>query len=142
MLFALVGSLVLAAPVSPGAVPLTPEENGMLTAFTAKVVQRLNNTPGLAEALLLHTHPTGLGPSLRSIDVDPTSRASARVFITIYWTGRVWGGGHSTRIAWEFNTQRHIAATVTSDNANVPVAPDYLRKLDAYFRDVVFPSMK
>ena len=119
-----------------------PQDDGALAAFEAKVVQRLRENAGLASAILSNTHPTGKNPTPRSIDIDPASQASARVLVTVDWKGGVLGGAHSTKVAWEFNTRRHIAATLVSDSANVRVTPEYLKKLDAFFRDEVFPSVK
>ncbi len=118
------------------------DDTGLLTKLTAKAVRRLKAEPGLADVILKNTHPTGRAPMLRSIDTDPSSKASARVFVTVDWKGGVLGGAHATRVAWEFNTNRHIAAAVVADNANVAVSPDHLKRLDAWFRDEVFPTLK
>ncbi len=118
------------------------DNSGLLPVFAMKAVERLKANAGLAADILKNTHPTGRGASLRSIDVDRSSKASARVFVTVDWKGGVLGGAHATRVAWEFNAHRHIAATLAADSANVRVSLEYLKKLDAYFRDEVFPSVK
>jgi len=118
------------------------DDAGLLASLTARAVRRLKADPGLAAAILKNTHPTGSAPTLRSVNVDPLSRTSTRVFVTVDWRGGILGGAHATRIAWEFNTHRHIAATVVADNANVHISPEYLKRLDAWFRDEIFPVLK
>ena len=100
-------------------------------------MQWLKADAGLAAAILRNTHPTGRSPSVRSIDVEPRTKASARVFVTVDWKGGVLGGTHSTRIAWEFSAHCHIATTLAGDNADASVLPEHRKKLDAYFRDEV-----
>jgi hypothetical protein len=118
------------------------DDGPVLSALIAKAGRRLAGDPGLALAILNNSHPTGRNPTLRAIEVDRSSKTSARFLLTVGWKGGVLHGDHVTKVLWEFNPHRHISAAVANDTANVAVSPEYLKKLDAFFRDQVFPTLK
>jgi hypothetical protein len=100
------------------------DDTAELTAFAAKAIDRLKGNAGIAAAILKYTHPTGGKPTLRSIESAPGTKTSARAMITVDWKGGILGGAHATTIGWEFNSHRHIAASLVRDDANVSHAAD------------------
>ena len=119
------------------------DDTAELAAFAAKAISQLRARPGLAATILKFTHPTGDNPALGAVEQVPgTTKTSAKALITIVWKGGILGGAHSTTVGWEFNPHRHISLLLQTDDANVKVAPENLKKLDAVFRDEVFAGVK
>ena len=58
----------------------------------------------------------------------------------------MWNGtftrGYQTTVRWECDAKGHLAASIVSDSAKIAVSANGLRKLNAYFEQLLWPQLR
>ena len=106
----------------------------------AVLAQMLQGPTGVAIAQSIQriTHPSGGEANLAHWHIEHVGETLS-VRLTVSWSGLL-GGGHTTVVVWDFDYQRHRNAAVINDDAPTPAGGG--RRLDAYFRDNIYPMVR
>lgn len=106
------------------------------------------NRDRLARAILCRTHPSGTNPSVTLVQVFRTQDWAANcealtIQVTLNWNGGLTGCGYTTVVSWRVNAGRHLRASLTFDDAVIPVSAANKLRLNTYFQEVfeiLFPA--
>ncbi len=96
----------------------------------------------LAQAILCRTHPSGNNPAITAVQTFMNPDGNLVAAITLEWFGMVTNTHYTTIVTWKMNSQRHLCAAVTFDNAVVKVSKENKLRLNEYFQrtfDSMFP---
>lgn len=105
-------------------------------SIISKLLVKVNESY-LAQKIQGYTHPSGNSPSI--IDTQVAKYGDhVSVEITVQWHGGFTGTAYSTTVAWNFNANEHLSATVKSDTASIAAAPQNVALMNNFFRDDIY----